>query len=53
LNDEEINNLFESFKHRDGAQTLNKQEFTDLIGYKFRNDLVKPATMIDRLKTEI
>jgi len=53
LNDEEINGLFESFKHHDGAQTLNKQEFNDLIGYKFRNDLVKPATVIDRLKTEI
>lgn len=24
-----------------------------MIGYKFRNDLVKPATVIDKLKTEI
>lgn len=53
MNDKEINDLFESFKHKDGAQTLNKQEFTDLIGYKFRNDLIKPATMMNKLKTEI
>jgi Ca2+-binding EF-hand superfamily protein len=53
LNDDEVNNLFESFKSKDGQQSLNKNEFIDLIGYKFRNDLVKPATVIDRLKTEI
>jgi hypothetical protein len=45
--------LFESFKNRDGSQTLNQKEFADLIGYKFRNDLIKPATVIDKLKTEI
>ena len=53
LNDDEISNLFESFKAKDGSQNLNKKEFIDLIGYEFRNELIKPATVIDRLKTEI
>lgn len=53
LNDEEVAQLFDSFKGNDGSQNLSKQEFADLIGYKFRNDLVKPATVIDRLRTEI
>lgn len=53
LNDEEVNQLFDSFKGDDGSQNLNKKEFAELIGYKFRNDLVKPATVIDRLRTEI
>lgn len=53
LNDEEVNQLFDSFKGDDGSQNLNKKEFAELIGYKFRNDLVKPAMVIDRLRTEI
>lgn len=52
-NDEEIENLFNSFKEHNGSNALTKVEFKNLISYKYRNDLVKPAMMLESLKDEI
>lgn len=52
-NDDEIDTLFNSFKESVGANALTKQEFYDLINYKYRNDLVQPAMMLETLQDEI
>lgn len=52
-NDDEIDTLFNSFKENVGSNALTKEEFYDLINYKYRNDLVQPAMMLETLKDEI